>query len=70
MFCPCLKSMPEAKVKRLRIVALTEKVSETLILDFVLWLSLVKSILNKYSKMRKENVRYMVRVLKLHQEVK
>jgi hypothetical protein len=24
IFCPCLKSMPEAKVKRLRLIALTK----------------------------------------------
>jgi hypothetical protein len=53
-FCPCLKSLPGAKVKRLRLIALMKKVSETPIMDFVLWLSLMKSILNKCSKLRKE----------------
>ena len=53
-FCPCLKSLPEAKVKRLRLIALTKEVSETPIIDFVLWLSLMKNILNKHSKLRKE----------------
>ena len=52
-FCPCLKSLPEAKVKRLRLIALTKEVSEMPIIDFVLWLSLMKSILNK-CKPRKE----------------
>jgi hypothetical protein len=33
-----LKSLPEAKVKGLRLVALTNKVSETTVIDFVLWL--------------------------------
>jgi hypothetical protein len=34
-FCPCLKSLPEAKVKRLRLIALTKEVSEMPILDFL-----------------------------------
>ena len=46
------KNLPE--VKRLRLIALTKEVSETPIIDFVLWLSLMKSILNKHSKLRKE----------------
>jgi hypothetical protein len=53
-FCPCLKSLPEAEVKRLRLIALTKKVSEIPIIYFVLWLSLMKSILNKHSKLREE----------------
>jgi hypothetical protein len=53
-FCACLKSLPEAKVKRLRLSTLTKEVSEMPIVDFVFWLSLMKSILNKYSKLRKE----------------
>ena len=55
-FCPCLKSLPEAKMKRLRLIALTKEVSEMPIMDFVLWLSLMKSILNKRSKLRKEKM--------------
>ena len=46
------KNLPE--VKRLRLIALTKEVSETPIIDFVLWLSLMKSILNKHNKLRKE----------------
>jgi hypothetical protein len=42
---------PEAKVMRLR---LTKEVSKNSNRDFVLWLSLMKSILNKHSKLRKE----------------
>jgi hypothetical protein len=53
-FCPCLKSLPEAKMKRLSLVALTKEVSETPTIDFALWLSLMESILNKHSKLRKE----------------
>ena len=35
-FCPCLKSLPEAKVKRFRLIALTKEVSEMSRIDFVL----------------------------------
>ena len=41
--CPCLKSLPEAKVNRLRLIAMTKEVSETPTIDFVLWLSLMKA---------------------------
>lgn len=54
VFCPCLKSVPGAKVKRIRLIALTKEVSEMSIIDFDLWLSLMKSVLNKHSKLRKE----------------
>jgi hypothetical protein len=53
-FCPCLKSFPEAKVKRLGLIALTKQVSKKPSRDFVLWLSLMKRSLNKHSKLRKE----------------
>ena len=53
-FCPCLKSLPEAKVKRLELIALTKEVSKKPSRDFVLWLSLMKRSLNKHSKLRKE----------------
>ena len=70
-FCPCPKSLPEFKVKRLRLIALTKEVSKKPSRDFVLWLSLMKRSLNKHSKLRKEkNIKYMVRVLKGYLEVK
>ena len=53
-FCPCLKSLPGVKVKTLRLILLTKEVSESPTIDFVLWVSLMKSILNNLSKMRKE----------------
>ena len=53
-FCPCLKSLPEAKVKRLRLIALTKEVSKKPSRDFVHGLSLMKRSLNKHSKLRKE----------------
>ena len=52
-FCLCLKSLPEAKVKRLGLIALTKEVSKKPSRDFVLWLSLMKRSLNKHSKLRK-----------------
>ena len=51
---PCLKSLPEAKVKRLILSTLTKEVSKKPSRDFVLWLSLMKRSLNKHSKLRKE----------------
>ena len=42
---------PEAKVMRFR---LKKEVSKNSSRDFVLWLSLMKSILNKHKKLRKE----------------
>ena len=53
-FCPCLKILPETKVKRLRLFALSKEVSKKPSRDFVLWLSLMKRSLNKHSKLRKE----------------
>jgi hypothetical protein len=55
-FYPCLKSLSEAKVKRLgltELTALTKEVSKQPSRDSVLWLSLTKRSLNKYSKLRK-----------------
>jgi hypothetical protein len=55
-FCPCLKSLPETKVKRLGLIAfivLTREVSKKSSRDFVLWLSPTKRSLNKHSKLRK-----------------
>ena len=53
-FCPCLKSLPEAKIKRLIFIALIKEVSKKPNRDFILWFGLMKSILNKHSKLRKE----------------
>jgi hypothetical protein len=54
-FCPWLRSLPGAKIKRFILIALTEEVSKRPSRDLVLWLSLVRSILKKYSRIRKEN---------------
>ena len=53
-FCSCLKSLPEANVKRFISIALTKKVSKKSTRDFVFWLSLMRIILNNHSKLRKE----------------
>ena len=53
-FCPFLKSLPDAKVKRLGLIVLTKEVSKKPSRDFVLWLSLMKRSLNKNCKLRKE----------------
>jgi hypothetical protein len=37
-FCPCLKSLPEAKLKSFALVALAEKISEQRNIDFVVQL--------------------------------
>jgi hypothetical protein len=53
-FYPCLKSLLEAKVKLLGLIALTKEVSKKPSRDSVLWLSLMERSLNKHSKLRKE----------------
>ena len=40
--------------KRIRLIALTEEVSEKPSIDFVLWFAPMKSVLIKCSKLRKE----------------
>ena len=45
-FYPCLKSLHEAKVKRLRLIALIKKVSETPTIDILLCLSLMRNVLS------------------------
>ena len=52
-FCHCQKSLPEAKVKRFRLLALTKEISKKPNRDFVLWFSLMKSSLMKSGKLRK-----------------
>jgi hypothetical protein len=54
LFLPCLKSLPKAKVKRLRLIALTKEVSKKAQQRLC---SLVKSYEEKFeqhSKLRKE----------------
>jgi len=54
-FCSCLESLPEAKVKGSRLIALTKEVLQQSSLDSALWLTLMGSILIKRSKLRKES---------------
>ena len=53
-FCPSLKNLPEGRLKRFRLIALTKEVSKIPSIDFVPWLSLMKNVLNKHSKLRTE----------------
>jgi hypothetical protein len=62
-----LKRLPKAEVKRFILIKLAKEVSEKHNADFVLWLSLMKNILNKCSKRRKEKYN-IYRVLKGHKE--
>ena len=52
-FCTCLKSLPQARVKRFILIALTKEFFKKPIRDFVLWFSLMKSMIMK-SKLRKD----------------
>lgn len=52
-FCPCLKSLAEAKLKRFILIVLTKEVSKEPSRDVVLWFSLIKSVLKKKSKLGK-----------------
>lgn len=53
--CPCLKSLPEPKVKRFIFIALKKEASKKKTnRDFVLWLNLMKNILNIHRKLRKK----------------
>ena len=53
-FCSYLKNLPEAKIKRVQSIALTKEVSQKPCIDFVLWFTLMKSVLFKQSMLRKE----------------
>ena len=52
----CLKSLPEAKMKRFRLIALAKEISKQLHINSVVWLlkfTLMKSVLMKRSNLRK-----------------
>jgi hypothetical protein len=51
-------------VKILRLILLTKEVSEMPIIDFVLWLSLMKNILNKHSKLEREKYKIYGLIIK------
>jgi hypothetical protein len=52
-FCPCPKSLPEAKVKIFKLITLAKELSKPS-LDSVLWFTLTRIVLIKQSKLRKE----------------
>lgn len=54
VFCTFLNSLSKANMKRLRLIALKKKISKQPIIDAVLWFNLMKSILIKHIKLRKE----------------
>jgi hypothetical protein len=54
IFGPCLQCLPEAKVKRVRLIAPAEEASKKSSLDIFLWFSLMGIILIKCSKFRKK----------------
>jgi hypothetical protein len=57
VICPCSKSLPVTKVKRFRLIALTkESQKKSHCLYFVLWSTLMRSILIKYNKLRKKKI--------------
>ena len=72
-FCPCLRSLPEASVKRFRLIALKKEVSKQPGINSTVWLlkfTLQKNILMKRSKRRKEKHKiYIAQVLEGYQEV-
>ena len=72
-FCHCLKSLPETKVNRFRLIALPQEVSKQPGINSAVWLlkfTLQKNILMKRSKRRKEKHKiYIAQVLEGYQEV-
>jgi hypothetical protein len=61
-FCPCLKSLPEVKVKKFILITLTKEISKKPSRNFVFWLSLMKNILKKHESFERKNIKYMVPV--------
>lgn len=55
-FWPYLKSLPEAIASVKRLIALRKEISKLPSIDSVLWFTLMKSVLIKYSRLRKEKV--------------
>jgi hypothetical protein len=65
----CRKSLPEAKVKRFRLITLSKESPNQPSIDSALWFTLMKNILIKCSKLRKEKYRMCCPGLKGHREV-
>jgi hypothetical protein len=68
-FCPCTKSLLEAKMNSFKLHALTKEVSNQPSLDFILWFTLMRSILIKCNKLRKENSKMYGASIKGHQKM-
>ena len=58
-FCPCPKSLPEAKVKRFGLISLAEEISTQPSIDSAVWLSVV--ILTHRFIMKKSRKMYNLR---------
>ena len=67
--CPCLKTLPESKVKRFRLIALAKEISKQPNIDSVLWFTLMRSVLQMKQTVPEKNIKCMVQGLKGHQEV-
>jgi hypothetical protein len=65
---PYLKSIPLAKVKRHKLIALTKEVSKKPSIDFVLWFNPMKSLFIHHSKhmLNKEQSKCMVQIIRGH----
>ena len=66
-FCHCLKSLPEAKVKRFILIALKKEVSKQPginAVELLLMFTLMKSVLMKISKLRKKKYKLHVSSIK------
>jgi hypothetical protein len=68
-FCPSLGSLPDAKLDRFSLAALRKEVLKKQRIDFVIWLTLMKNVSIKHSKLRKEKYKMYVQREKGHQEV-
>lgn len=72
-FCPCLKSLPEIKVKRFGLILLIDEISEQCSIDSVMYL-LMCMFIKIYNKMEPSQSRINTKCIiggeKNHQEVK
>ena len=48
-FCPCPKSLPEAKVKSFELIQLAEEISKQSSIEFVMWI-LVVTLMRIYNE--------------------
>ena len=63
-FLPHLKSLPEVKLKRFRLIALTREVSNQPSLDSFLCFTLMRSVLIKFSQLRKKKCKMYGSIIK------